>query len=246
MVSQGIPSFKRFFSFLLTRYEQPSFYLPLPETYERFLAQRSSKFRNYLNRMTKKLLQHGEIEFTHCSHNFDLAVAFEKIMTIENSSWKHEHGTAISAIERQERFYHCLCELEHQKKRLHLTFLNINKQPIAYNMGLIHNNTYYYLKTSYDKDFRKESPSTVLRAHLIKMLIDMPTVNAFDFPGEPYEWERQWTNDLRWHRSVVGFNTSLKARIFALLSLIKRRTDKHRNERQLQYVDPRNLTSPTE
>ena len=236
---------KKYFSYILSRHEQPSFFLELPDTYSQYLARRSSKFRNYLNRMNKKLSKSGAVEFIKFNNHEDFSDAFKTIVQIESASWKQSHGTAISAVKRQEDFYKTLCEGENKTGQLHLTFLHIDKQPIAYNMGLINNDFYYYLKTSYDSKYRSSSPSTILRARLIESLIS-DKIRFFDFPGEPYEWEQQWTTDLRWHKSLVMFNRTFKARLFALLSLLNRKLKKQSDDKILQYCNPRDLRPPTE
>lgn len=216
---------------------EPSFYLPLEQTYEDYLLKRSDKFRNYLRRMEKKLKKRGSMEFLKLHDFTNIEDAFNQILYVEEKSWKHKHGTAISSIERQKEFYRKLCNNTSERKWMHLSFLYLNKKPIAYNMGLLKNGIYYYLKTSFDEDFREVSPSTVLRAKLIKDLIN-EGIKEFDFPGEPYEWESQWTNKLRWHKSLLLYNNTLKAKLFSIYDDLKNRNEKFDGERQIKYHNP--------
>ena len=39
---------------------------------------------------------------------------------------------------------------------------------------------------------------------------------ARDVRGEPYEWEQQWTDTVRWHQSLVVFNKTLTGRAIGL------------------------------
>lgn len=227
----------------IIRHEQPSYFLELPDSYEQYLSQRSGKFRNYLKRMTKKIAKQGNIKYINLNNDDNIDEVFSTIVAIETNSWKESHGTSITAIDRQKNFYKMLCQYEHKEKRLHLSFLYIDKKPIAYNMGIISNGTYYYLKTSYDSTFRNLSPSTVLRAELIKSLIEENNAVFFDFPGEPYEWEQQWTSILRWHKSYVIFNNSIKAKLFSFMSILKNKIKPHRDERKLQFCNPKDLNS---
>lgn len=226
------------------RHEQPSFFLQLPDTFLEYLNQRSGKFRNYLKRMNKKLSKEGEVKYLEFTNESDFQTAFDTIVLIESASWKQSHGTAISAIARQKNFYEQLCKEEHKTNRLHLSFLYVGKQPIAYNMGIISHGIYYYLKTSYVSSFRNSSPSTILRAKLIESLV-ANKVSYFDFPGEPYEWEQQWTSELRWHNSVVIFNNSIKSKFIYFLSIIQSRLKNNHNEKVLQFCNPQDLKSPT-
>ena len=122
-------------------------------------------------------------------------------------------------------------------KRLHLRFLYLDDRPVAYNLGVLLKGTYFYLKTSYDHAEKPLSPSTFLRARLVAELIGQG-VQELDFPAEPYEWERQWTDELRWHRSLTLFAPSLKG--FAYGVYRKAKALVRRNDgQQVVYVNPR-------
>jgi CelD/BcsL family acetyltransferase involved in cellulose biosynthesis len=129
-----------------------------------------------------------------------------------------------------------LCALAFRKNWLHLRFLYLDDQPVAYNFGLLVKDTYFYLKTSYADVERPLSPSTFLRAQLIEELID-GGVKQFDFPAEPYEWERQWTDDRRGHHSLTIFGRSPKGIGYYLYRKAKafaRRDD----SLSISYADP--------
>ena len=227
-----------------TRTEAPSFFLTLPNDYDAYLKQRSSKFRNYLKRMEKKLNQKGELSNTYFNGTQCNDSLFETILDVEKRSWKHAHGTAISAVERQTRFYEQFCRGAALSGHLHISYLSVDDTVIAYNMGYINGNTYYYLKTSYDKDYRNTSPATVLRARLIEHLINN-NIQFFDFPGEPYEWETQWASELQWHKSFLLYNRTFTAKLFAVLHKLKQIAKRQSNDdRTIAFIDARDLTAP--
>jgi len=90
------------------------------------------------------------------------------------------------------------------------------------------------LKTSYDAETRALSPATVLRARLIESLIQRGIVD-FDFPGEPYTWESQWTDALRWRTVLNVYRRSPRALLLYGLERLKHRS----SARTLQHIDPR-------
>jgi hypothetical protein len=103
---------------------------------------------------------------------------------------------------------------------LHLTFLRVDGKPVAHNLGIVANDCYYYLKTSFRDDFKALGVATVGRAWLIRQLI-CDGLPRFDFPAEPYEWERQWTSDVRWHRSLVIYNRTANALLLRLVRTMR-------------------------
>ncbi|MDP1768789.1 MAG: GNAT family N-acetyltransferase [Nitrospirota bacterium] len=220
---------------------QPSFFLRLDQTFEGYLRRRSSSFRNALKRTERKLMSQGRLEIRNQGDFTDIDEAYQVLLSIEHRSWKQAHGTSIAAVSRQTVFYRYLCERTFQRNWLHLGFLFLDDRPIAYNLGLIVNDTYFYLKTSYDYAERPLSPSTFLRAKLVEELIGRG-VRQFDFPAEPYEWESQWTDEMRWHRSLTLFAPSAKGfacRVYRRARAFLRESDCH----QVQYVNPRDSKS---
>jgi CelD/BcsL family acetyltransferase involved in cellulose biosynthesis len=227
------------------QYEPPSFFLHLPESLDSYLAQRSGKFRNYLRRAEKKLKVLGEVKVAEIVDRRDLNAAYENILHIERNSWKHQHGTAISAIARQRSFYRDLCRGAAEAGRLHLSFLYLREEPIGYNMGYVHNNRYYYLKTSYHEQFRSHGAATYLRARLIESLIGKG-IRSFDFPGEPYEWEQQWANELRWHKSITIYNDTLRASAYSMLSRLRRLLNRRPAGKVFEFCDAKDLQPPSD
>lgn len=226
------------------RIEPPSFFLVLPDSFDNYLRQRSGKFRNHLRRMEKSLGTKAVISFTKVEALDTFAAAYDSLLAVERASWKQAHGTAISAVPHQTYFYHQLAKDALMAGRLHLTFLRLDGLPVAYNLGLVTHDCYYYLKTSFHEHYRRQGAATVSRARLIRMLIE-EGVQEFDFPGEPYEWERQWADELRWHRSVVIYGNTFMGRLFTAASSIRSILRGSNTRRSLVYCDPKNLRSPS-
>ena len=225
------------------RPEAPSFYLPLPSTFDAYLAGRSSKFRNHLRRMEKKLAATGPVAVTTAGVDLDADAAFEALLAVEAASWKHAHGTAITAVPHQVVFYRALLRDMAAAGALHLTFLTVGGRPVAYNLGLVCRGEYAYLKTSYIEALKPLGPAVVLRARLVERLI-AEGVSALDFPAEPYEWESQWTSDHRPHQSIVVYNRTVRG---AALSLLRRWRDRRTAAADgIAYANARDLRAPGE
>ena len=213
-----------------------AYVLALPDSYDGYLAARTAKFRNYLKRSERKLAAAGAlavVEVDGATTGVD--AGFDALMQIEHASWKHPHGSAISAVAHQAAFYRDFCQAAHAEGRLHLQWLEIDGRPAAYNLGYLHSDRYHYLKTSYDHSLRGLSPSTVLRARLVERLIARG-VAVLDFPGEPYEWEAQWTEAVRWRQVLTVYGRTVRGR---LLQLVERVRHRPHADRKIRYIDPR-------
>ena len=212
----------------------PSYFLALPDSFDGYLRQRSGKFRNFLKRLDRRIRARGEPRVHEIGRYTSFDEAYDDLLDIERVSWKQEHGTAISAVARQNRFYRDMCAGAFAAGRLHLHFLTIDDKPVAYDLGLVWDGCYYYLKTSYDAAFRDVHPATFLRARLVENLIARG-VKRFDFPGLPYEWERQWTSDARWHKVFSLYRDTARGR---LLASIERLRHPVRAATTIEHVDP--------
>jgi CelD/BcsL family acetyltransferase involved in cellulose biosynthesis len=227
------------------RTEAPSFYLPLPPTFDAYLAARSSKFRNHLRRCEKKLAASGALTTVTAGIDVDLDAAFDDLLAIERASWKHAHGTAISAVPHQAAYYRAMAEAMHGAGRLHLTVTRLDGAPIAYNLGVVSRRQYAYLKTSYVESLKALGPATVARADLVARLI-AEGIETLDFPAEPYAWEAQWTTEHRSHQSLVAYNRTLRARAYAFARRLREARHPAPAAEGIAYANARDLHAPSD
>jgi CelD/BcsL family acetyltransferase involved in cellulose biosynthesis len=186
----------------LIRDSHASYFLDLPDSYDEYLAARSSKFRNYLRRTERKVAAERDVRILELTSVNDVESGYETLLEIERASWKHQHGTAISSAPSATGFFRDLCLGAAARGRLHLQVLNVDGRPAAYNLGYVHESTYSYLKTSFAEDFKPLGVATFLRARLVRSLIE-GGLKVMDYPAQPHEWERQWTETVRWHKKLT-------------------------------------------
>jgi len=218
--------------------EEPSFFLSLDGTYNDYLKKRSYNFRKYIKKQIKKLTRDiSHVEFVKHQNFNNFPDAYNQVLYIEKESWKHKHGTAISSTEKSNNFYRILCESASEREWLHLFILLLNNEPAAYNIGFVKDKKYFYLKTSFNEKFREVSPSSILRAKLIEELI-REGIKEIDFFAEPYEWQRRWAEELRWHKSLLIYNKTYKAKLFSIYHSLKHKKAKFSAEDQFVYHNP--------
>jgi CelD/BcsL family acetyltransferase involved in cellulose biosynthesis len=115
--------------------------------------------------------------------------------------------------------------------------LTIGGAPAAYNLGFLADHRYAYLKTSYDERAKPLGVATYLRARTIASLIERGVTDV-DFPAEPYEWERQWADTVRWHQVVTLYRSTV---VGTALGCIDRLRPRRNAQKQIAHVDPRSL-----
>jgi len=215
------------------RREDPSFFITIGDNFDDYLKSRSDNFRTDVKKKSRRIKALGRVEFFDHYYFNDIAVMFEQLISIERKSWKTRHGTSIASLAMQQKFFMDMCDYALKNGWLHLQFLYLDCTPIDYNPGLLHHSKYYYLKTSFDERYAKVSPSTILRLNLIEKLIARG-VNEIDFTAEPYEWQTKWTDKLRWHKSLLIFNKTLKGTLYSNYYKLKKKNETSR----VRYRDP--------
>jgi CelD/BcsL family acetyltransferase involved in cellulose biosynthesis len=220
--------------------EEPSFFVKVGNSKDEYPKAVSGKFRHNVRSYLNKLRAAGEVSFLSIHDLADFDKAFDTMLRIEEASWKHKHGTGISSTEKSRRFYKELCSGELKYGRLRVAMLYLNQTPIAYEMGLVNGKKYYSVHGSYDENYKKNSPGVVLLAQCIDGLMQ-EGIEELDFFGEPFEWQQNWTDKYRWHRSILIYNRNWKAKCFQLVTRLKS-TLKPAKEDKLVLRNPRDIT----
>ena len=200
----------------------PSFFIELGSDYEQYLKTVSKTVRYKLKHAPKKLQAMGGTTFYVLRDLQQFDRAYDTIASIENRSWKTDSGSGITANDQQRQFYRQLFKAAAENGRLRLWILQLGDLPIAYEVGVVQGETYDSVHGSYDEEFRRVSPGTVLFGKVIEDLIS-EGVKQLDFFGDLFEWQQYWTDMVRRHKSVIIYNNTLKARLFYSYNCIHNR-----------------------
>jgi len=218
---------------------EPSFFIPLPKSYDEFLKNKSANFRHKLRSITKRIRSLGKVEYQRIRDFASVEEAYKTILSIEENSWKHKQGTAITCTAKQREFYRILCNGAYARGRLRLCVLCLNDEPIAFEMGLQKGRKYYGVHGSYNERYKKENPGTMLLAQFIEDLIK-DGINEYDWFGEPFAWESRWTDAYRWHKSFLIYNKTTKAYLYYMYNILQNKI-LHRVKDQIVLRDPRSV-----
>lgn len=198
------------------RQARPAYFLPLPATFDEYFAARSAKFRNHARRFEKKLHAAGTVRVVTITDAAAFEAAFDALLQIERASWKESHGISIHAASHRIEFYRRWAAAAGPAGHLDVQILMLGDEPIAHNIGYVVRGCYYYLKTSYVAAHRPLSPATFLRLRLIERLIAQG-ITRIDMPGNPYDWERQWTDVMRPQIALSIYPRTIRGRLLAWL-----------------------------
>lgn len=194
-------------------------YLPLRDSWDRYLGGLPVKHRANLRNRFKRLTAIGPVELETMTSGGTLAGAMDAGLTLEAAAWKGKACTAIASNPRVARFYSTLARRAAECGWMRLNFLQAGPQPVAFGYSLCYKNRIYSLKIGYDPAYSPYSPSTLLLSLILQDAFEQG-ISEYDFLGDAADWKSQWTQQARPHDWLFVFRRSFKGR---LLHLIKAR-----------------------
>jgi len=212
--------------------EQLSPYFPILDNADEFLRGVSSDLRYRLKISARKLAEAGVIAYRKFTHEDQAQELMENVLAIERQSWKHEAGTAITNIPRQQDFYRELFPRALRSGLLSALVITLDERPIAYNFGVTHCGVFCSLKISQVEDLEKFSPSHLLNLELINQL-RLSGVRSYDCTGSSEPHKLKWSNSSRHYsrRQWLVFNRSAKGQFSFLSHQLRTSSKSARNEK---------------
>lgn len=165
--------------------------IALPDTWEAYLSQISSKERGkiayYHNRLQKKY----RIRFHRCESESETTGCLETLFKLHGKRWRalQQPGSFESAPRRQ--FYHELAASLSARDRLEFWLLELDGHSVAAQFGFRHGSTVFQLQEGFDPAYSVDSVGFVLRAHVIRELIEAG-VRRYDFLAGEAPSKARW------------------------------------------------------
>jgi CelD/BcsL family acetyltransferase involved in cellulose biosynthesis len=170
-------------------------WIPLHAGWAEPETQLNSKRRSHLHRIRRIASEFGTVtsevltpEPTNLNRLIDEAFA------IEAAGWKGETGTALAKDAFRGAFFRRYAAAACEKGILRLSFLRINGQAVAMQMGVESCGGIWLLKIGYDDRFARCSPGNLLVRETLHYAA-MRGLKALHFLGVVEHWTQQWTED---------------------------------------------------
>jgi CelD/BcsL family acetyltransferase involved in cellulose biosynthesis len=162
------------------RYERPWTLISLPETWELYLRNLSSKERGKLGTRTRRLENRYKTVYHKCSLVAELPDRLEMLYELHGKRWRErgESGSFVS-LERR-KFYAQMATRFLEREWLEFWFLELNGKAVSTLFGFRYRDTVYSLQEGYDPEYSGDSVGYVLRGHVLKRLMS-EGVRTYDF-----------------------------------------------------------------
>ncbi len=166
-------------------------YIPIPPTYDEFHARLSSNFRRQLKKGNNKLKALDDVEFTFRDERRSTDESLARFAAAEDSGWKGEQGSTISATAGSVDFYRLAAERFRDEGWMEWNFLDVGDRTIAAHYGMRINRTTFLVKIAYDQEFAACSPGNLLLARVIERACESGEVDEINCVAD-CDWHRNW------------------------------------------------------
>ena len=191
-------------------------YMPINVNWENYLASKSSKFRNNMRRIEKKL--EGAGDFKIACQNSITPEHVEAMHNIEEHSWKTEAGSARLGDPIARKFFTEALEKFSSNNWLELWFLLLNQEPIAYSINFAYNNKIYNYNVAYKTEYRNLYPGKALTVRTLENAFNRD-MKEYDFLRGDEDYKSDWASDKRDLYYIAVYRKSLYSIIAFMLTI---------------------------
>jgi CelD/BcsL family acetyltransferase involved in cellulose biosynthesis len=192
-------------------------YLQWEGSYEALLKSKSSNFRYDLKRKLKRAKQLGEVSFRFIE-TMDDCINFAKIAEIYQKRWEKKATDSIIRSNIGQQFLEEMCKTWETKKYLKIPVMTINNKPVAFCLGFIEHNKFYYYIPSFDTEFVNISPGNLLIEFIVENFTSLE-INELDFMKGDESYKLKWSSTFRTNYRLLVANKLIKSK-FIYLSLL--------------------------
>lgn len=173
---------------------RPRLVVALPETWEAYCGQLSSKERGKLRYYTSRLERAYRLQIRKCADRGQLSQDLDFLVRLHQKRWteRGEGGTFSSPARRQ--FYEEVARLFLDRHWLEFWLLELDGRPAAAQFAFRYRDTAYVLQEGFDPEYSKDSVGFVLRGHVLRQLI-ADGVRRYDFLEGSDPSKQRWNSD---------------------------------------------------
>jgi CelD/BcsL family acetyltransferase involved in cellulose biosynthesis len=165
--------------------------ISLPESWEAYLNQLSSKERGKIRYYTQRLEKKYCVRLYKCTEPSELPVRLNDLFDLHGKRWKLKGREGTFALAARRQFYSDMSFLFLKRNWLEFWFLELNGKPVATQFGFRYRDTVFALQEGFDPEFALDSVGYVLRALVLRQLIEQG-VRRYDFLGGRNLSKERW------------------------------------------------------
>lgn len=183
---------RRHCSIVVERRSATSAAVDIRGSWTEFLESLPGRRRYDFRRARRRTEEEGNVRTRiFCPPPGEIDQCLDTAFKVEANGWKGRRGSSLLQNERLGRFFRLYCSLAADAGHLRLSFLEVDGQAIAMQIGLVYGGRYWVLKIGYDEKWARCSPGMQLMMDTIRYAFENG-LETLEFLGSEEEWLRAW------------------------------------------------------
>lgn len=154
----------------------------------------SGKLRKNLRKARRRLGRQGDVRLRveAPGDEAEALVAVGKALAIEHAGWKGKAGSSVRSVPAANRFFQDFVTQAAYRNALRVSFLELDAEPIAFEIGTVVANTYHSTKVGYRETFANHSPGHLLMESLFERFAERGVTRRLDCLSPPTPTLTRW------------------------------------------------------
>jgi CelD/BcsL family acetyltransferase involved in cellulose biosynthesis len=169
----------------------PASAILLPETWEAYLRQLSSKERTKVTYRRNRLSRKYRTRFYRCQSDRELPACLESLFALHRKRWQLVGQSGSFGSQARRKFYSELAFALARKDELEFWLLELDGLVAAAQFGFRRGDAVFSLQEGFDPAYFADSVGYVLRAHVVQQLIAQG-VRRYDFLAGDTDSKTRW------------------------------------------------------
>lgn len=163
----------------------------LPATWELYLQRISPKEREKIRYLSRRLEKKYRVKYRRCSDPDEVEPRLQQLFELHAKRWQQNGQAGSFAIPERRTFYRLLSSVLLSRNWLEFWILELDDTPAAAIYGFTYRGCCYSLQEGFDPAFNADSVGYVLRAHVLRHLIESG-IQKYDFLGGVTDSKLRW------------------------------------------------------
>jgi CelD/BcsL family acetyltransferase involved in cellulose biosynthesis len=169
----------------------PCTVVPLPDTWNDYLSQISSKERGKIGYYHRRVQSKYESKFDRCEGSEDLPEFLKTLYELHEKRWSKRTDPGSFQDERRRYFYEMMSREFLRQGWLEFWRLELNGRAVATQFGFRLKNRIYALQEGFDPEYSADSVGFILRAYVLERAIESGA-KYYDFLGGVNDSKLRW------------------------------------------------------
>ena len=190
----------------------PCPYLPLPASFDEFMAARNPHFRQQLRRYRRKIERELGVEWRRVGRDIDVDAGMDLLARLHQARMEATGRGGNFKKDDYQRFHRALATRLAGSGELYFWVLTIEGLPGASHYGFLHDGVYYGYQMGFTPQYERWSLGHYMTGVVVEKLIEEEHAREMNLLRGRDAWKFRWTDEVRCTESITMIRPGLRSR----------------------------------